>query len=104
MNEKDQAEFDRILSLSTTQMTQDDINFLNARRSYLTDAQREDFKLVIRPEGTPEPGAEVIGDEEPEKPAKAKKDEGKVEVELAPAPQEEDTKEDVFAEVDKSKK
>ena len=48
-------------------LTQEDIGFMRARRSYLTSDQRETFKAQLSEEPAQEPDAEPASEEKPSK-------------------------------------
>ena len=56
MNPEAKEYLDLILSKSPSELTWEQKAFLKARRSYLTDAQKEDYKSVLIPNQTPVTG------------------------------------------------
>lgn len=64
MSVEDQKVFDSIVALSPESLNQYQINYLNARRGYLTQDQRRIFGDVLRPEGVTEKDEEQNGEEE----------------------------------------
>lgn len=47
MNQEAQDYLDEILKLSPSQLTEDQIGFLRARRDYLKESQKEEYKSVL---------------------------------------------------------
>ena len=56
MNPEAKEYLDLILSKSPSELTKDQLSFLKARRNYLTDAQKEDYKSILNPNQTPAKG------------------------------------------------
>ena len=53
MDEKSQANFNRIILIEDHSLTNDDIRFLRARREYLSDIQKEYYAEIFKRDTTP---------------------------------------------------
>lgn len=68
MNPDAQEEFDKILTIDPKNLTQEQIEFLRARRDYLKDSQADEYAEVLKENSKEEEPKQDQTSEESEKP------------------------------------